>query len=181
MERESHHCIDEAGCLITSSRRWNIGLSIESRFDLSARDPAGEGERKTERMNFVSKGEPNGKELTLDLLDTSADSLKSNTGVSSENEIGLKDGGRSKSVACVERERREGRAHLSERTETDPEERIDSIGDNFSTSDGEHSKNDDGSSSLRLGDVLVGVWERGKKVKFKLRREPSFESPRNSL
>lgn len=51
------------------------------------------------------------------------------------------------------------RTYLSERTETDPEERIDSIGDHFSTSDGEHTEDDDSSSPLRLGDVLIGVCE----------------------
>lgn len=54
-ERETHHCIDEAGCLMTSSRRWKIGLSIESRLDLSARDPD-EKDRRSARSRSNVEG-----------------------------------------------------------------------------------------------------------------------------
>jgi hypothetical protein len=64
-----------------------MGLSIGRRFDLSTRDP----EKRTQREGWLA-GRSEGREdlrLTFDLLHTSADTLKSNASVTSENEIGL--------------------------------------------------------------------------------------------
>lgn len=143
-----------------------MGLSIGRRLDLSTRDP----ERK--RFGQLAR-EVNDRDrsssLTFDFLDTAADPLKSNAGVTSEDEIGLatdtqQEQSASRGLVDDEREsEREEGTDLSQRSQADFEKRVDALGNDFSFCDGKHTEDDDGSSPLRSRDLLVGVCEKGRR------------------
>lgn len=111
---------------MTPARRAKTGLSIGSRTDTSLRDP------RRREMSAALLGCPQTLRLTLDLLDASSDPTEGDAGVLGEDEVDLAVG-----------------------TETDLEQRLDVIRNHFRLGTREHAQNDDGASSLELGDGLV--------------------------